>query len=105
MATPSRAPITCHVLDTTTGRPGANISVKLSCVSGGEGIGEIALQATTNPDGRIANWKLPDHNVDKMTLGELVKGMDSEEAATTIIRHLIGLSSLESNPKPGRPVK
>src|SRR5438045_4032188 len=31
MATPSRDPITCHVLDTTTGRPAADMQVKLVC--------------------------------------------------------------------------
>ncbi|KAK0118434.1 hypothetical protein ONS95_012719 [Cadophora gregata] len=50
--TTTRPPITCHVLDTTTGRPAANLSVKLSCVS----LPEIEFVGTTNADGRIAAW-------------------------------------------------
>ena len=56
MAT-DRAPITCHVLDTTTGRPGANISVKLY----NPNISTTNFfTASTNADGRIANWQGPD---------------------------------------------
>jgi len=53
MATPSRDPITCHVLDTTTGRPAANLSVKLVCCT----IPEIVFHCKTNKDGRILNWR------------------------------------------------
>ncbi|KAH6666675.1 transthyretin-like protein-like protein [Halenospora varia] len=53
MSPPERDPITCHVLDTTTGRPAANISVKLSCLS----IPDIIFVCETNSDGRIANWR------------------------------------------------
>ncbi len=53
MATQVRDPITCHVLDTTTGRPAANMSVKLSCCS----LTSVVFEASTNADGRIANWQ------------------------------------------------
>jgi len=53
MATPSRDPITCHVLDTTTGRPAANLSVKLVCCT----IPDIVFHCKTNNDGRILNWQ------------------------------------------------
>lgn len=49
----SRDPITCHVLDTTTGRPAAGIIVTLSCRSDPRS----AYVATTNSDGRIALWE------------------------------------------------
>lgn len=49
----TRDPITCHALDTTTGRPAAGINVKLNLVSDDS----IVFQATTNSDGRIANWQ------------------------------------------------
>jgi len=52
MATQARDPITCHVLDTTTGRPAANMAVKLSCYA----IPDIIFESKTNADGRIANW-------------------------------------------------
>jgi len=49
----ARDPITCHALDTTTGRPAANLSVQLSCLSNPS----IIFNCTTNSDGRISNWK------------------------------------------------
>ena len=55
--TPS--PITCHVLDTTIGRPGANISVTLLCLSEpNKQFGSIpqVFTAKTNSDGRIKEW-------------------------------------------------
>lgn len=65
----SRDPITCHVLDTTTGRPAANITVTLICCSQPTS----KFTATTNSDGRIANWKfggasetLPEASIDKL---------------------------------------
>ncbi|KAH7412397.1 transthyretin-like protein-like protein [Cadophora sp. MPI-SDFR-AT-0126] len=48
----TRPPITCHVLDTTTGRPAANLGVKLSCVD----FPDVEFVGTTNADGRIAAW-------------------------------------------------
>lgn len=48
----SRDPITCHVLDTTAGRPAANISATLSCQ-----VSDVTFTAVTNSDGRIANWQ------------------------------------------------
>ena len=48
----SRDPITCHVLDTTAGRPAANISATLSCKAS-----SAMFTAVTNSDGRIATWQ------------------------------------------------
>jgi 5-hydroxyisourate hydrolase len=53
MASTVRDPITCHVLDTTTGRPGPNIAVKLFCTTNPD----IIFTSKTNDDGRIANWE------------------------------------------------
>jgi len=53
MAAPPRHPITCHVLDTTTGRPAANLSVKLICCA----IPDVVFHCKTNADGRILNWQ------------------------------------------------
>jgi 5-hydroxyisourate hydrolase len=52
MSTQARDPITCHVLDTTTGRPAANMAVKLFCLA----IPDIIFNCKTNADGRIGNW-------------------------------------------------
>jgi 5-hydroxyisourate hydrolase len=47
--------ITCHVLDTTTGRPGAGIKVTLKLLSPQKAsTGHWA--ATTNDDGRVPSW-------------------------------------------------
>lgn len=54
MATKQKDPITCHVLDTLTGRPAAGIIATLECqlpsLSG-------AFCAVTNADGRVMNWE------------------------------------------------
>jgi 5-hydroxyisourate hydrolase len=52
MAEQSRDPITCHVLDTTTGCPAADLSVKLICTA----VPDIVFHCKTNSDGRILNW-------------------------------------------------
>ena len=67
MTTSSRAPITCHVLDTTTGRPASNLAVTLSLLSVSDGpFTPFTLTSSSNPsplfsattdaDGRISNW-------------------------------------------------
>jgi 5-hydroxyisourate hydrolase len=48
----TKDPITCHVLDTTTGRPAAGMAVTLTCRSALH----FAFVANTNHEGRIANW-------------------------------------------------
>ncbi|CAG8953143.1 hypothetical protein HYFRA_00003342 [Hymenoscyphus fraxineus] len=48
---PPKDPITCHVLDTTTGRPAPGMRVTLSNPKS-----KYAFNAITNGDGRIANW-------------------------------------------------
>jgi 5-hydroxyisourate hydrolase len=48
----SKDQITCHVLDTTTGRPAADISVSLTCTN----LPESLWKATTDADGRVTKW-------------------------------------------------
>ena len=43
-------PITCHVLDTTAGKPAANIHVTLIAPS------SVTFESTTDADGRIKLW-------------------------------------------------
>lgn len=51
---PAREPITCHVLDLTTGRPASSISVSLTLL---RPFGPSApLTAVTSSDGRINQW-------------------------------------------------
>jgi len=54
MAALAKDPITCHVLDTTTGRPAADISVKLICPVSPK----IVFDSKTNADGRIMQWSI-----------------------------------------------
>lgn len=50
----AKDPITCHVLDTSTGRPAAGIIVALRCLNAPAS--NAIFSATTNADGRISNW-------------------------------------------------
>lgn len=47
--------ITCHVLDTITGKPGANISVKLKLITPSQAT-TAHWTAITNSDGRVPSW-------------------------------------------------
>jgi 5-hydroxyisourate hydrolase len=48
----AKNPITCHVLDTLTGRPAKDVTVTLSYA----GSQEIQSSRKTDSDGRISNW-------------------------------------------------
>ena len=47
--------ITCHVLDTVSGKPGANIDVKLKLISPAQAT-NVDWTAKTNNDGRVPAW-------------------------------------------------
>jgi 5-hydroxyisourate hydrolase len=49
----SRHPITCHVLDTTTGRPARSVLTTLTCAS----TPGVRFTCATDSDGRIAAWE------------------------------------------------
>jgi 5-hydroxyisourate hydrolase len=49
---PSTDPITCHILDSTTGRPAAQVAVTLRCST----VPDIVFIGASNADGRISNW-------------------------------------------------
>jgi 5-hydroxyisourate hydrolase len=58
MATEKKPPITCHVLDTTLGRPAANIPVTLSLHHVATSAdGATKFSGTTNQDGRVTSWR------------------------------------------------
>lgn len=52
MATPTKAPITCHVLDTTAGRPAKGVRVRLE----GPSTPLKTFESVTDDDGRVKNW-------------------------------------------------
>jgi 5-hydroxyisourate hydrolase len=61
MANEKKPPITCHVLDTTLGKPAASIPVTLTLhnpisSSSPATTSPITFTATTNPDGRVTSW-------------------------------------------------
>jgi 5-hydroxyisourate hydrolase len=58
MATPSKPPITCHVLDTTHGLPAPNIPVTLTLHNPPSTLSPDSLKftSTTNSDGRVTSW-------------------------------------------------
>ncbi|KAM3511221.1 hypothetical protein MY11210_005157 [Beauveria gryllotalpidicola] len=51
--------ITCHVLDTTAGRPAANITVRLEGpeIKGQAGVAAHRYAAVTDADGRVKRWQ------------------------------------------------
>ncbi|KAF2260908.1 Hydroxyisourate hydrolase [Lojkania enalia] len=53
MSTDKRPPITCHILDTSLGRPAANIPVLLTLHSAAP---DLSFRSTTNGDGRVTAW-------------------------------------------------
>jgi 5-hydroxyisourate hydrolase len=68
--------ITCHVLDTVSGKPGANISVKLKLLSPSQAT-TSHWTATTNSDGRVPAWT---SSTDMNALVEQVKSqLDGDE--------------------------
>ncbi|KAL4992104.1 hypothetical protein BDW68DRAFT_150521 [Aspergillus falconensis] len=54
----SRDPITCHVLNTLTGTPAANLPVTLALLASPSSAvtSNVSFTATTNADGRVTSW-------------------------------------------------
>ncbi|KAG0683287.1 hypothetical protein C6P40_002618 [Pichia californica] len=70
----SVSPITCHILDTTTGRPAANVTCELTYLSDSKSSSKPIALATTNNDGRVKNWNLSNEN-ESWILNELRSGI------------------------------
>jgi 5-hydroxyisourate hydrolase len=57
----TKDPITCHVLDTLTGRPAAGVKVSLTLDPLAHfDLSPVVFAAVTNSDGRITNWTAPE---------------------------------------------
>ncbi|KAJ5155524.1 hypothetical protein N7492_008327 [Penicillium capsulatum] len=57
LAMAARDPITCHVLNTLTGTPAANLPVTLTLLTApASPSSPVTFRATTNADGRVAKW-------------------------------------------------
>ena len=50
----NKSPITTHILDTSTGKPAANVDVKLFKLTNNEWV--LLTQGQTDTDGRITDW-------------------------------------------------
>ncbi|KAI9805702.1 MAG: hypothetical protein M1833_005195 [Piccolia ochrophora] len=72
----SRAPITCHVLDTTTGRPAVPLHVSLTLLMP---FGPSApFTATTDPDGRVQSWaSQPGPSMEEVIRAAADQGVDT----------------------------
>ncbi|GMG56063.1 unnamed protein product [Ambrosiozyma monospora] len=53
---PAVPPITCHVLDTTKGRPATEVKCEISYISGTTNAEQPFATAETNSDGRVPSW-------------------------------------------------
>lgn len=68
----SKPPITCHVLDTSTGRPAEAIAVTLTLL---KPLGPVPpFRATTNADGRVNSWT----QMEGPTMEEVIEAMTKE---------------------------
>jgi len=72
----AKDPITCHVLDTTTGRPAPNLTVELTCASQVNGPKFIHV---TDADGRISKWNSPPGGY---TVDQFLEGGSGESKVT-----------------------
>ncbi|EMD70072.1 hypothetical protein COCSADRAFT_167000 [Bipolaris sorokiniana ND90Pr] len=84
---PAKPPITCHVLDTTIGRPAANIPVTLtlypsSSSSSTTSSSNLSFTATTNTDGRVTSWT-PSTPFSSTTLAEAFAQAGDQRYALT----------------------
>jgi 5-hydroxyisourate hydrolase len=52
MASEKKPPITCHILDTSIGRPASSIPVTLTLLSPSP----LTFTSTTTSDGRVTSW-------------------------------------------------
>ncbi|CAG8366745.1 unnamed protein product [Penicillium salamii] len=75
----ARDPITCHCLNTLSGTPAANLPVTLTLLSGPTKSG-ASFRATTNADGRVANWT-PVGTTEE-TVPAILAGLDTAETKT-----------------------
>jgi 5-hydroxyisourate hydrolase len=81
MATEKKPPITCHVLDTSVGRPAADIPVTLTlhnATASESGNGEVKFEGRTNGDGRVTSWT-PATPFSSATLEEIYQQQDQDQ--------------------------
>jgi 5-hydroxyisourate hydrolase len=94
---PSTDPITCHILDSTTGRPAAQVAVTLRCST----VPDIVFIGASDADGRISNWNntqgppLPGETIGSLgAFVELHGGVNS--SLEYMVGHYAGLATSNS---------
>ncbi|OQN97120.1 hypothetical protein B0A48_17216 [Cryoendolithus antarcticus] len=70
--------ITCHVLDTITGRPAASITVTLRLLSPAQSR-DIYFFALTNADGRVTGWTPSKPDLDLTRIIDKIKNESGED--------------------------
>lgn len=97
----TRSPITCHVLDTTTGRPAANVPVTLTLL---RPFGpSTALSATTNADGRVTSWSAAAGGPSLEDIFAFVSGAASHHAAAAADGEAVPLPTPTISAAPPAP--
>lgn len=95
---PTRPPITCHILDTLTGLPGANIPVTIQLLSGPAS--GSTFTALTNADGRVPGWTASAETQDMQTVFE---GVAREEEMLWVAKFAVREYFRERGIKPFFP--
>jgi 5-hydroxyisourate hydrolase len=107
--------ITCHVLDTSLGRPAVDIPVQLER-RGPTGRWQLLGEATTNNDGRVTRFekspridspridspRASSANVQSPALDSM--GLDSEALEPAALDSALAVSTAADNPAPGSTV-
>lgn len=77
----ARDPITCHCLNTLSGTPAAHLPVTLTLLSSpASASSPITFHATTNADGRVANWASADSG--SVTVSALLASLPAADTKT-----------------------
>ncbi|KAJ5239480.1 hypothetical protein N7468_004099 [Penicillium chermesinum] len=78
----ARDPITCHVLNTLTGTPAANLPVTLTLLSApASPSSPVTFHATTNGDGRVAKWT-PTSAATTLSVPEILAALPTGDSKT-----------------------
>jgi len=81
-----KPPITCHVLDTKSGIPAANIPVTLSLIQPYGPSSSQPLTGVTNADGRVTAWKADGYTLEELfeyAVGKLEESISKGSGTAT----------------------
>ena len=88
----ARDPVTCHVLNTLTGTPAANLPVTLTLLSPiGSNQNPISFQAATDSDGRVKSWTTATAASGSTSVAQLLSSLPSADSKTNwAVRFQVG---------------